>query len=73
MEKSKRVSNRSKVEVLYTVAEAAVYLRVSENTIYKWLKEGRIKRAVQVGGKVWRIPATSLWELFKEYDKEQRT
>lgn len=43
----------------YTVREVAELLRVSSQTIYRWIEEGRIE-AVRVGPKVFRIPKDSL-------------
>lgn len=37
---------------LYTVDELAAILRVHPQTVYRWLREGRIRRAVRPGRKI---------------------
>ncbi len=45
----------------YTPQEAAEILKVHEKTIYKWIKEGKI-RAITIGG-VYRIPEEGMPRL----------
>lgn len=42
-----------------TVAEAAEYLRVSRDTIYRWAKQGKLQ-LYKVGGKATRLRKTDL-------------
>ena len=44
----------------YTAAEVAEICRVTVLTVYRWIKEGKIK-AVKAGG--WRIPAAEVDRL----------
>ena len=48
---------------LFTVAEAARYLRVHEQTVYSLLRSGRLK-GVKVG-REWRIHKEALDEYLK--------
>lgn len=53
---------------LYSVAEVARKLQVSDETIYRWLKSGNLK-AVKIGGQ-WRIKESELRRLLGELDEE---
>jgi excisionase family DNA binding protein len=47
------------IETKYlTIKEASEVLKVHENTIYNWIKAGKLK-AVKIG-ELWRIPIESL-------------
>jgi len=46
---------------LLTTDEAAAYLRVSQYTVWRWCKEGRLP-AFQIG-REWRIRKTRLDEM----------
>lgn len=46
------------MEEYYTIEEIMKVLKVSRNTVYSWIKEGRIK-GVKIG-RQWRIPKTAL-------------
>lgn len=49
---------------LLTVPEAAKLLRVSEHTIYLWLRSGKLK-SVRPGRK-WLIPEDAVRELLED-------
>lgn len=50
-------------EILYTPQEVADRLKVSEQTIKLWLREGTL-RGVRLGGKrIWRIPESAIQEF----------
>lgn len=51
-------------ETYLTVKEVAEKLRVTRQAIYNWITEGRLK-AVKVGGKSVRIPASSIAALIQ--------
>lgn len=51
-------------ETYLTVKEVADKLRVTRQAIYNWISEGRLK-AVKVGGKSVRIPASSIAALIQ--------
>lgn len=44
----------------FTPKEAAMYLGVHVNTVYRWIDEGRMEGAVQLGVKLKRIPRQSI-------------
>jgi len=44
---------------LYTVEEAALYLGVSNKTVYKWISEGKLK-ASRLGQRMIRIESFDL-------------
>lgn len=46
------------VENYYTPQEVAEKLKLNIRTVYKWIKEGRIK-AVKIGD-LWRIPESEI-------------
>lgn len=50
---------------LYTVAEAAKLLRFSPMTLYKWIRENKIK-AVKFGGRSYRIKEKDIEELLTQ-------
>ena len=52
------------LETIYTVAEVAKALRVHEETIYKKVREGRIKCA-DLGPRIVRIPQSEVERLMK--------
>lgn len=49
------------MEKLYTLQEAADYLKVHYSTIYRWLQSGQLK-ARKVGTH-WRVPQSELERL----------
>ncbi|WP_026395863.1 MEDS domain-containing protein [Acetobacterium malicum] len=53
---------------LLTVTEVAVYLRTTTTTIYRWLKQGKI-RGVKIG-KEWRIHESSLENLVSAFSED---
>ncbi len=55
-------------ETFYSVAEAAALIGVSEFTIRRWLKDGRLsgKRV----GKFWRINKESVTDVLPENNKK---
>jgi acetyl-CoA synthetase len=48
-------------EKLYTVEEAAAEIKISPQTMAKWLRAGKI-RGVRVG-RLWRVPESALDEI----------
>ncbi len=46
-------------EKYYTVAEVARLLRIKEDTVRSWLRNGQL-RGIKVGKRVWRISSASL-------------
>lgn len=48
-----------------TVREVADHLRVSNQTVYRWIESGQIE-AVRVGPKVYRIRQDALDELIEK-------
>lgn len=49
-----------------TVAQAAKAVRVSERTMRRWIREGRLAGCYKVGGRV-RIPARAIQEAAEPY------
>jgi excisionase family DNA binding protein len=49
------------IEII-TIKEVAKLMRVSERTIYRMLKEGRLPCAIKFGGS-WRFPKSKIEEL----------
>lgn len=47
---------------LYTVSEAAEYLRKHQGTVERWCREGLIPSATKVGGH-WLIPGVTLLDI----------
>lgn len=56
-------SNKPSDHKFLTTEEAAAYLRVSQQTIWRWCKDGRLP-AFQIG-RVWRIRKDELEELIE--------
>lgn len=56
-------------EELLTLEEAAKILRVRENTLRIWLREGRTK-GIKLG-RFWRIRPEALEEFLKELEKSK--
>lgn len=50
--------------MLYTLQEVAQILKVSERTLYRWLKDGKLK-AHKVG-RHWRVKEEDLNAFLKE-------
>ena len=48
------------MEKLYTPKQFASMLNVSEFTIRKWIREGKIKNTMKFGHKTIRIPQSSI-------------
>lgn len=61
-------------EKIYTVREAAAVLRVSEQTLRRLIRDGRIRatRTVDSSHGVYRIRAADLGEFFDTRPAEQR-
>jgi excisionase family DNA binding protein len=58
------MTGRGKIESpLLTPAEACAYLRITDNTLYRWIKEGVIP-VVKIG-RNYRIRASDLEEVTK--------
>jgi excisionase family DNA binding protein len=49
------------VDQLYTVQEVMGIFKVGDETIYRWIRQGKIK-AIKIG-QGWRIKSDSLQEL----------
>ena len=49
---------------LLSVNEAATFLRVDTETIYRWLNAGKLPGR-KIGG-IWRIPRSYINDLFKK-------
>lgn len=67
MTEEKLYTNNKTEEEFMTINEVAEILRVSDLTVYDWLKKGKLK-GVQVGGWLWRIKR----EDFEEFVKTSR-
>lgn len=50
--------------MLYTLQEVSRLLKVSERTLYRWIKDGKLK-AVKVG-RHWRIKEEDLKALIEQ-------
>jgi excisionase family DNA binding protein len=48
-------------DTLLTVGEVAARLRVSDESVYRLVRSGKL-RSIKVGG-LWRVPASALAEL----------
>jgi len=48
----------------YTVQELCQYLRVHENTVYRWISDGVFPNAFQIG-RDWRIPLDDVQQATK--------
>ncbi len=58
------------MEDIYTLEEAAKYLKLSEDTIRRLIKQKKLK-AHKVGGQ-WRIKRQTLDELFEDQDDQEQ-
>jgi excisionase family DNA binding protein len=61
MPRTKKQSPDNKSPDVLTAEEAAEVLRVHQNTIKRWLREGKLK-GIQVG-RAWRIPQNEITRL----------
>ncbi len=52
------------METYYTPQEIAKQLKVNKLTVYRWIKEGRLK-AVKIG-RFWRVSETELKKLLAD-------
>lgn len=59
-------------ERILTVAEAADWLRLSEQTIRRMCDEGDLTGAFRAGDRQWRIPAASIAEYISRRQAEAR-
>ena len=58
-------------EDLLTVTEVAEQLRVSEETVRRWLRDGRLRgRRLPSTRAGWRIPASEMRRFVAEEDPE---
>lgn len=57
------------METYYTPKEIAKKLKLNIGTVYKWIREGRLK-AVKLGD-VWRISESELNRLLKGEEQKQ--
>jgi excisionase family DNA binding protein len=53
-------------ETLLTVREVAEYLKISEFTVRKLCRTGKITAVKYPGGSMWRIPASELKKFVGE-------
>lgn len=51
----------------YTIAEVAAMLRVSERTVWNWLRYGKLKAVTFGEGGVVRVRGTAIAEFVKPY------
>lgn len=51
-------------EKVYTIKEAAEYLRVTERAMYDFIKDGRLKAAKV--GRVWRIRQSWIYDFLEK-------
>ena len=56
------------VKGYYTVQDVMVLLAIADETIYRYIKSGKL-RAIRVGG-LWRIPTEALDEFLKKGERE---
>jgi excisionase family DNA binding protein len=64
-----QMSDLSPEHEFLTTEEAAAYLRVSQHTVWRWCKQGRLP-AFQIG-REWRIRKSGLDELIESLMAEQ--
>jgi excisionase family DNA binding protein len=58
---------------VYTLKEAAEYLRIKEHTLMGYLQEGEVQ-GFKIGGKSWRITEEALDEFIRtQIEKEQES
>jgi excisionase family DNA binding protein len=57
------------METYYTPQEIAKQLKVNKLTVYRWIKEGRLK-AVKIG-RFWRVSETELKNTLSGQHKPQ--
>jgi len=50
----------------YTPEEAAVKLKITRRTVYRWLREGKIKATKLGQSPLWRIPESEIRRLLGE-------
>ncbi len=58
-------------ETYLTVKEVADRLRVTRQSVYNWINDGRLK-AVKVGGKALRITERSVNDLIQPTEADER-
>ena len=49
---------------MYSVKDMAVIMEVSERTIFNYIKEGKLKGAVKIGGR-WKISEENLRDFLQ--------
>lgn len=54
----------SSVEELLTVREACLYLRVREQSVWRWIKKGKIKSVKLPSGR-YRIPKSEIVKIMQ--------
>ena len=60
--------NVESVDELLTVQEAMSRLKVSDETIYRWIRAKQL-RAIRTGN-LWRIPASSIIEFLAKGEQK---
>jgi len=74
MQKAENYSTRKDVDAMndqaLTPDEAARILKVSPQTVRRWLRDGSIKGTKVGGGKLWRISQTTI-ESYLEASNQQ--
>lgn len=57
---------------LMTVEEVAIYFRVGERMVARWLKKGLIPGAFRLGGPSgWRIPRSGVRDLRRQFAEQK--
>lgn len=46
-----------------TIKEAMERLKISERTIYRWMKQGRFPHAFKLGSRLWRLPEADVEKM----------
>ena len=58
-------------EPLLRPDEVAKFFSVHVNTIYEWVREGKVPGAKRIGGKIIRIPRSSVIDMQKNVEDEE--
>lgn len=54
----------------YKPEEVAVKLDLNSETVYRWLREGKLKGIKLGDSKLWRIPSEALDEFLKKGERD---
>lgn len=58
-----------RTEEFFTIKEVATILKITEDTVYSWLQDGRLK-GIQLGGWSWRIKREDFNEFVKSTEEK---